>query len=801
MKKLFLSLGCLVCAAAPLFAQCDPGEFAVRLEIDPDYYWYEANWELTNLAGNEVYAEGVSVNAGLQVYDYCVPTGGCVVFRIHDDYGDGLLPDGFYRLYVDNVLVHENIGGGYGSGENVTFGCPPGGFCNIALPLDTGLTTTPSDAEVWYSYTPAQTGTYQIDACEQGNACPVKIWVYDQCEGITVTNNNLGTTFYSDGNCADDPDGAVATLLLAGGHEYFIRVGYETGSCNDQPLQFHLGYLGPVVGCTDPTACNYQPLATVSDTCIYPGDPNCTDLPDLVVLENVLRNTLHPEVYANGDACAVEEGCIRGFGERLILRFTTHIKNIGVADYFIGQTPPTSTTPSDQFVWDPCHNHWHYRGYAEYVLFDADGHLLPVGSKNGFCVLDLECSDGGTGKFTCGNMGISKGCGDIYDQGLPCQWVDVTGIEPGLYTLVVRVNWDKSPDKTGRHESNYENNWAQACFTLEYDDEGIPVVEVVNDCPQFTDCAGEVFGSAQPDCAGNCNGTAIHGDLDLDVDRDAADVTAYIGAALTNNNGAAPCNDLDDNGALDVYDAALLQECLLHGDDPQYWGTRFACQFPTGTTNPDDIVYLLPGTLDTEAKTFDIQIVNPYSKLYGLEFNISGLTVTGMQSLDPAFGAIWHHNASTGELLALTTTEEPLKKNILPTAFLRVHYDQLTAEDVCVSNITAIVNEKYLRSNALLADPNCVEVAVSSVQQAGQSAFRAIAVPNPASEQFTLFFDNPSAEAVAMRLTDAAGRTVYRAQEVRGESLIVDRGALPAGVYLFRLESGRGVASGKVVLK
>ncbi len=803
MKKHLFTLLLAALAAFQLNAQCDPGQSEVRLEVTPDYYWQEVSWKLTNVAGNLTYATGNLAGSGLQIFTYCVPNDECVIFHMMDSYGDGMAPDGIYRLYVDDVLIKENIGFNYGHGENTSFNCPPGSFCDNPLALNLGQYATADGSNTWYSFVPAETGTYQISTCELGNNCPTKIWVYDHCAGISITNNNLGTLFYADGGCANDPNGAVATLYLAGGQVYFVRIGYANGICNDQPINFTLSYEGPVVGCTDPEACNYQPLATVSGPCIYPGDPDCGDLPDLMVREDVLRNTLTPTIVPNADACAVEEGCIRGFGDRMTLRFTTQIQNIGVADYFIGETPPTPDTPSDQFVWDPCHNHWHYRGYAEYVLFDANGVSVPVGSKNGFCVLDLECSGGGVGKFTCGNMGITAGCGDIYDSGLPCQWVDITGIPAGLYTLVVRVNWDKTPDKTGRPEITYDNNWAQACFTIEYDNNGLPLVDVVDDCPQFTDCLGEVFGSAQPDCKGICNGPTLRGDWNEDLVRNDTDIAAYVDAAITDNDNATACNDLDASATLDVFDAALLQECTLHGDDPQYWGTRFPCQFPTGTMNPKDIVYLLPGMLDQNAKTFDIQIVNPYFKLYGFEFNVSGLHITGVEKLEDNFGAEWQFNAATGKLLALTATEQPLKKNILPTAFLRLHYDELTSDSaqVCISGITAIVNEKYVRSNALLADPNCVSTGASATLDPSQQAFRAIAIPNPAADQFGIFFDNPGAEPVNVTLSDAAGHPLRVFKGVREESVTIERGDLPAGLYLFRVEGSRGRVTGKVVVE
>lgn len=42
--------------------------------------------------------------------------------------------------------------------------------------------------------------------------------------------------------------------------------------------------------------------------------------------------------------------------------------------------------------------------------------------------------------YTCLNQGISRGWADVYGRFLPCQWLDVTGLAPGDYTLRIVVN-------------------------------------------------------------------------------------------------------------------------------------------------------------------------------------------------------------------------------------------------------------------------------------------------------------------------------------------------------------------------
>lgn len=778
-----------------MLAQCPSGEKEVRIQINTDVYWYEVHWSISNLNTGEIYVVGAVPDSAYHEFVYCIPDAGCTKFTISDDYGDGMSPDGFYRIFVDSVLVYENIGGHYEHAETVNFGCPPGSTCESALPVDAGQGVTPDGNETWYVFVPQDTGIYQISTCDSLNTCDSKIWVYSKCQGITLSENQTGADFYASEGC---DNGAVATLFLAGGQDYFIRLRHDPNHCDTTPIHFTLIYEGPIRGCTDPAACNYEPLATVSDTCIYPGNPNCPQAPDLVTREDVLRNSMEFYSLDNPDQCAVNEGCLRGLGARDIIRFTTFVENIGDADYYIGYTPATPNTPSTQFVYDPCHGHWHYLGYADYILFDENGYRVPIGSKTGFCVLDLICPDGGQ-KYTCTNMGISAGCADAYDSGLPCQWIDITDIPAGTYTFVLRVNWDKSPDLLGRVEKSYDNNWAQACFRLTYPN-NIPEVEFLNDqCPPYVDCAGEIYGDAQPDCNGICKGPALRGDVNQDTMRTNQDVLDYLALANADNGDPSSCLDLDDNGSINIYDAALLQECNLHKDNPQYWIQRFPCNFPAGVYNQQDLVSIKAGVLDTMAKTLDLEIINPSNKILGYEFSISGLHITSMENLAAGFDPNLRFNAATGEIIGMGLDESVINKNFIPEAFLRVHYDAFTSTQVCVEKITAVVNSKYQLSNADIVSPACIEVGTSATVDPASGSFRVFVQPNPFKEKTTVFFENESGEAMNISLTDLTGKVLRRFEGVRENFVTFERNNLPAGTYFFSIRGAKGSVTGKLI--
>jgi len=777
-------------------AQCPPGHDSIRVEINHNNFFFEISWKITNLDGDIEYGTGTLQDTATNVFTCCVPADQCVRFTITGGFS-GLFPDGWYRLFVNDTLVYARLNGSFQvQTETVELNCTPGSSCVSPVYLSLGTGAAPTAEETWYSFTPADTGVYVFATC--GAACPTKIWVYDRCAGIFTSEIQLGTIAYTLDGC---PDSAASIHLnLEAGRDYYLRVRYQEPGCSAEPIPYSLTYLGPVVGCTDPTACNYEPLATVnSGICLYPGDPACPNAPDFLMNQDYLLSTLEFVDMYNADACLVEAGCLRGLGTRYIIRFATQILNIGEADYYIGKTPEDINEPSTQFVYDPCHQHWHYMGYADYILYNSEGDRVPIGQKTGFCVLDAFCF-GTERKYNCVNMGISANCGDVYGPDTPCQWIDITDLPAGDYTMVIRVNWDKSPDKIGRVEKTYDNNWAQACFTLLYDGSTPEVLFNTDSCQQFSDCSGELFGDALPDCNGVCNGPALIGDWNQDTLRNSADVLGYLASALADNGTATSCNELHDDGMINVFDAALLQECLLYADDQQHWIQRFPCQFPTGFLNTQDLATILPGTMDTIAKTFDIQILNPLNEVMAYEIAVNGLVIESVENLATEHLAVPLFNPNTGKILALSSDTASIKRNFAPTNFLRVHYSALTDHEVCVSEIIAVVNNKYQQSNATLADPNCVPVNYVALTEPDLAPFAVFVQPNPARESTTVFFENPNAEPMAFTLTDLTGRTQRSFSDLRGESVSIERAGLPDGTYLFTLRGSRGIVSGKLLL-
>jgi hypothetical protein len=189
------------------------------------------------------------------------------------------------------------------------------------------------------------------------------------------------------------------------------------------------------------------------------------------------------------DDCAVQEGATEA-GLRQMLRFTFTSPNLGLGDLIVGD-------PSDRpelFEYHPCHDHLHFKEYADYRLWVPEKHAaweayrvanpdvtaeealaanpeiaegLVFGDKAGFCVIDIAPAGPSLrhepvvpdpdGKYVdCdANQGISVGWADTYDVTLDGQWIDVTNVAPGAYVLEAEVNAEHVYE-----EMDYSNNRA-----------------------------------------------------------------------------------------------------------------------------------------------------------------------------------------------------------------------------------------------------------------------------------------------------------------------------------------------------
>jgi len=178
-----------------------------------------------------------------------------------------------------------------------------------------------------------------------------------------------------------------------------------------------------------------------------------------------LRPDLVPEVFdvsiGRSDVQMGDfiEGCSGGTNNRLLLEYSLRSRNIGAGDLVMGapMCPNCALFPGEvcgnpHYICSPAHGHAHFDSFAKAVLLDGSNQVVAESRKSGFCLLDYECADP---KFSCSYQGISAGCSDVYERGLPCQYMDITdaALGDGLYTLRVTMDPDDVID-----ESNEGNN-------------------------------------------------------------------------------------------------------------------------------------------------------------------------------------------------------------------------------------------------------------------------------------------------------------------------------------------------------
>ena len=794
---------------------CDVNEIQIDILLATDPYPNETSFVLNDNTGIPWADEDDIFTTSYTNYpfQYCLPIGGCYIFTLYDSYGDGIFSSGGIQVFYESNLVLEDPDFAYSS--TITMNCPEGYACNTAEEVNLGSHQTSSD-DYWYVFTPEANGQYEINSCESD--CNTVIYVYDYCLGLVPSDYNDGTIYYSDDEC-----GLQSQLfpLMTAGDEYYIRVKAD---CDN--IDWEINYIGPVSGCTDTAACNYNPIAEIEDdSCLYPGDPDCTSGPDLMVMP--FEDSMYLDVYSNADGCAIEEGCLTGYDTRYLVRFSTWIKNIGDQDYFIGSVDDNENT--GQFEWDECHNHWHYKGYAEYVLFDTDGQIIPVGFKNGFCVMDLECGDGGTYTYGCSVMGISAGCGDIYGAGLSCQWIDITDVPDGEYTFVVRTNWDQDPDAAGNVELSYVNNWQQTCIgvvtnsngdkdyymALDIDNDGIDNINdpdidgdgimngadsdidddgLLNDqdnspyglseCLSYTDCNGVEFGNDQYDCNGVCAGPSITGDINLDEYLNELDLDQYALDIIADDWNSTSCNDLDNDGVITVSDMSLLVNCIANSEQITRDNQSEPCDFGMSITNPNDTVTLSIGELNLEDQYVDIHILNPNNEVLGYQFEIGNVEILSIENLVPNYPITPSFANGNNIILGVSYEDSLIIKNYDPAPLCRIYYSSIQ-ENICIESITDIVNQNY--ENVITI--NNTESCLPNISVLDQDGILFNMYPNPASSTLDISLNLDVFSDFNISINNMLGQTVI-SQDFKSKELhySFDVDHLLSGVYMLVLE-------------
>lgn len=773
MKKVFTLLLLLTGSASTAFSSCPGGMTEIIIQIIPDAYPLETSWDLTDSSGTMI-ANGTTSGDTI-----CIPQNSCAFFTIHDAYGDGIFAPGGYWLYADGLLVAQ--GSNFGSMAQHAVGCPPGSYCSQGIPLAFGTYSAVYD-NTWYTYTASLTGMYRFTTCGM-NTCDTKIWIYESCNGILNDESPAGTYSFNDNyNCGLQ---AELNVMLVDSQTYYIRIGDNLDDCSG-PVNFEFSYTGPVTGCMDINACNYNPLAQVDDgSCAYYPSPLCSG-PDLEFDSIAFVSSLSLNTHTAAQ-CDVDEGCVTGYGLRYVLSFTSKINNIGTTDYYIGN--PTSNPT--MFNSNNCHGHTHYEGYGDYRMYDTNGVAIPAGHKNGFCVMDL-C---GFGHFTCSIMGISSGCYDQYGAGTQCQWLDITDVPEGDYRVAIIVNSNHLPDALGHSEINYANNALQVCVHISRDTAGVPSYTILPNCTPYVDCAGIPGGLAMEDCNHVCNGSSVFGDVLTDAVLDSLDLQEYMNL-FTGFSGSqwTSCNDLNGDSALSVYDAALASWCLYNGNASHPGGSPHNhCSFPRNITNPNDLTRLSISGYDLSAGYIDISLLNPSKDIQAYQFSVAGITIQSVVSMTTPSGIPFYlgFNPYSNTIFGLAERDTFIARSSVPQQICRIYFSAVTDTQICISQVEEIINRDGERTNSGLNGP-CVQTFSTGLPMV-PSPMHLSLYPNPAESTLYLFADARPGMDAEWLIADAAGRLVIPPGKIKVNTwTAVDVSGLSGGVYIVFVRDNAG---------
>jgi len=344
-------------------------------------------------------------------------------------------------------------------------------------------------------------------------------------------------------------------------------------------------------------ACGSPPQGTArdggavptTDAAIADAAPIDAPLPDLTI--DLDRARIEMAIQMREAAtCELDpsEACVGGEGMRRLLHFSVETPNIGDGDLILGDP-----TTSPDFSLSGCHNHYHFNGYADYRLVDGDGGEVAGGRKQAFCLVDTHryLDEEGVSfapVYDCSFQGIQRGWSDIYHTRLPCQFIDITDLAPGPYTLEIEINQEGTIA-----ESSTDNNRVEIALDLEDPD----LVTPTEPCPVEgpvthglrRECGwtlADTFActpgqAARVGCATGCGLGSCTGDPMIRV-CDAARVDgncSYPAAeAIGESDDFAqncPCDlsvNCPDSGQIAVYtaaeDPAASYECNLEFEDP-----------------------------------------------------------------------------------------------------------------------------------------------------------------------------------------------------------------------------------------
>jgi Secretion system C-terminal sorting domain len=296
-------------------------------------------------------------------------------------------------------------------------------------------------------------------------------------------------------------------------------------------------------------------------------------------------------------------------------------------------------------------------------------------------------------------------------------------------------------------------------------------------------------GAAMPDCNGICGGPGVYGNVNGDLLLDSLDVQEYSNILETTPAASTSCNDLNGDGILTVYDAALANWCIHTPHHPHPAGSSFNdCNFPHNILNPDDSTGLAISSVNFTSGYVDIELKSITADIKAYQFSMHGINVSSVISLsDPIeFPVDIRVINGTNEIFAISVQDSNLNRANLPQLLCRVYFSSITDTIICIENIREIINQKAERTVTYIYG-GCVNTTFSGLNNFNAQLHVAL-IPNPVSGlahlQMPLNFVPDKVEII-----DMTGRIIAIPAINNERKNEIDLNFLSSGVYLLKVQS------------
>jgi hypothetical protein len=345
---------------------------------------------------------------------------------------------------------------------------------------------------------------------------------------------------------------------------------------------------------------------------------------------------------------------------------------------------------------------------------------------------------------------------------------------------------------------NYVNNALQVCLNITRDANNVPSFSVINGCEPFVDCAGVPGGASIMDCNNECGGSAIFGNTVPDSLVNHQDLNGYFGIFEQDNAAVMPCYDLNNDDLLTVYDAALEAWCLNSAAN----GSGLAhCYFPRDVINPFDTTGISITTANLNSNYIDIELRSTRANVMGWQFQVSGIHMTDVVSLTNSIDMpmLLGRNVLRSEVFALYNGDSMLVSSETANPICRIYFDEVTSNQICISNIIDIPNTIGERTVTEIYGA-CVEIPLGMNSISKRSHLTIM--PNPAKDM--AWVNVPAGNwKGSWELLDAMGRVVKNINpnsSNQAQLFSIDLNDLSNGVYILRIQDANGrTAIGRLV--